>query len=91
MGFTREDGARIAMLMSIPTILASGLVLSLDIIGEAETAALALDGLIAAALAFTAALFALTLMMRLLRTVSFMPYVIYRIVLGVALLAWAYS
>ena len=30
-------------------------------------------------------------MMRLLRSVSFTPYVIYRMVLGVALLAIAYS
>lgn len=91
MGFAREDGARIAMLMSIPTILASGLVLSLEVATEAGAAGRALDGLIAAFFAFAAALLALTLMMRLLRSVSFMPYVIYRIVLGVALLAWAYS
>ena len=43
------------------------------------------------ALAFVAALLALGLMMRLLRSVSFTPYVIYRMVLGVALLAIAYS
>ena len=49
------------------------------------------DGAIAAVLAFVAALLALSLMMRLLRSVSFTPYVIYRMVLGVALLAIAYS
>ncbi|WP_170756114.1 undecaprenyl-diphosphate phosphatase [Ruegeria lacuscaerulensis] len=90
LGYTREDGARIAMLMSIPTILASGILLSVDVIKEAD-AQLAIDGAIAALFAFVAALLALSFMMRLLRSVSFTPYVIYRVVLGVILLAIAYS
>ncbi len=49
------------------------------------------DAAIAAGFAFVAALLALILMMRLLRSVSFTPYVIYRIVLGVALLIIAYT
>jgi undecaprenyl-diphosphatase len=49
------------------------------------------DGALAAGLAFLSALAALSLMMRLLRSVSFTPYVIYRIFLGVTLLAIAYS
>ena len=44
-----------------------------------------------AALAFVAALLALSLMMRLLRSVSFTPYVAYRIVIGAILLVYAYS
>lgn len=42
-------------------------------------------------LACAAALLALSLMMRLLKTVSFTPYVIYRIALGALLLALAYG
>ena len=90
LGYTREDGARIAMLMSIPTILASGALLSLDVIREAD-AQLAKDGAIAAIFAFFSALLALSLMMRLLRSVSFTPYVIYRVILGVILLTIAYG
>ena len=78
------------MLMSIPTILASGALLSLDVIGQAD-AQLARDASIAAGFAFVAALLALFLMMRLLRSVNFTPYVIYRILLGAALLVYAYS
>ena len=77
------------MLMSIPVILASGAVLSLDVIGQANWA-LARDASIAAAFAFVAALCALALMMRLLRSVSFTPYVIYRVILGLGLLGLAY-
>lgn len=90
LGYSREDGARIAMLMSIPTILASGTLLSVDVIGKAD-AQLARDGAIAAAFAFVSALLALSLMMRLLRSVSFTPYVIYRVILGAVLLVIAYS
>jgi undecaprenyl-diphosphatase len=49
------------------------------------------DAAIAAALSFVAALLALGLMMRLLKSVSFTPYVIYRCILGVMLLIIAYT
>lgn len=90
LGYTREDGARIAMLMSIPTIIASGVLLSVDVARQAD-AQLAKDGAIAAVFAFVSALLALSLMMRLLRSVSFTPYVIYRVILGIVLLVIAYS
>ncbi|MCG7628245.1 undecaprenyl-diphosphate phosphatase [Epibacterium sp. MM17-32] len=90
LGYSREEGARIAMLMSIPTITASGLFLGTEVALDANTA-LMRDMGIAAALAMLSALAALTLMMRLLRSVSFTPYVIYRVILGLVLLSIAYS
>lgn len=90
LGYDREGSAKLAMLMSIPTIAASGLLLGVDVIQEADWA-VARDGLIAAAFAFVSALLALALMMRLLRSVSFTPYVIYRVILGIVLLIYAYS
>jgi undecaprenyl-diphosphatase len=76
--------------MSIPTIAASGILLGAEVAMQADAAA-ARDGAIAAFFAFASALLALTLMMRLLRSVSFTPYVIYRVILGVILLYIAYS
>lgn len=90
LGYTREDGAKLAMLMSIPTILASGLFLGAEVVASADMQA-ARDGGIAAGFAFLSALVALSLMMRLLKSVSFTPYVIYRVILGVVLLVIAYS
>lgn len=90
LGYDRQGAARIAMLMSIPVILASGAVLSLDVIGQANWALARAAG-IAALFAFGAALAALVLMFRLLQSVSFTPYVIYRVILGLALLIWAYA
>lgn len=90
LGYARHDAARLAMLMSIPTILASGTLLGLEVAMDMNTAA-ARDSAIAAAFAFAAALAALHFMMRLLHTTSFTPYVIYRVFLGLALLVFAYA
>jgi undecaprenyl-diphosphatase len=90
LGYNRSDGAKIAMLMSIPTILASGVLLGIEVAAEADLQT-AKDGAIAAVFAFFAALLALSIMMRLLKSISFTPYVIYRIILGVVLLVYAYS
>ena len=88
LGYERHDAARLAMLMSIPTIIASGVLLIPDIAGNAQVLA---DAAIAAVFAFVAALAALALMMRFLNAVSFTPYVIYRVILGVILLWIAYA
>ncbi len=90
LGYERAGGAKLAMLMSIPTIIASATLLGLEVVATADAAA-ARDGAIAAFLSFLAALVALTLMMRLLKSVSFTPYVIYRVILGVILLILAYG
>ena len=90
LGFARADAARLAMLMSIPTILASGALLGAEVVFTMDGAA-ARDAAIAAAFAFVMALAALALMMRLLRSVSYTPYVIYRVFLGLILLWIAYT
>ena len=90
LGYARRDAAKLSMLMSIPTIIASGAYLGSEVIMTANTA-LIRDGAIAAFFAFWAALVALSLMMRLLNSISFTPYVIYRILLGVTLLWIAYT
>lgn len=90
LGYDREGAARLAMLMSIPTIIASGTLLGLDVVGQANWALLR-DGVIAAVFAFLCALLALAIMMRLLKSISFTPYVIYRCALGASLIIWAYA
>lgn len=90
LGYAREDGAKLAMLMSIPTIIASGVLLSADVVDQANWG-LARDAGVAAAFAFIAAMVSLVLMMRLLRSISFTPYVIYRVILGIGLILWASS
>lgn len=88
LGFTRVQAARVSMLMSIPTILASGTLASLDLIGGQVAWR---DALIVAGLSAIAALLALAVMFRLLTRISYAPYVIYRVVFGLILLAVGYS
>lgn len=90
LGYARHDAAKLAMLMSIPTISASGLILFADLAAGSSMISLR-EATLAAFFAFLAAFCALGLMMRLLQTVSFTPYVIYRICLGITLLTIAYS
>lgn len=90
LGYERSDAARLSMLMSIPTIIASGTLLGIKLIGTADMDT-ARDGAIAAMFSFVAAFLALRVMMRLLRSINFTPYVIYRILLGIFLLVIAYS
>ena len=90
LGYTRTDAARLSMLMSIPTIMASAALLGIDVI-RADNPGEMRDIAIVIAMSFAAALLALTLMMRLLKTVSYTPYVIYRIALGLVLLWIAYT
>jgi undecaprenyl-diphosphatase len=90
LGYDRYSAAKLSMLMSVPIIFASGALLGAEVILTADTSALR-DGAIAAGFSFLAALLALSLMMRLLRSINYTPYVIYRILLGIALLAIAYS
>ena len=90
LGYDRESAARLSMLMSIPTILASGALLSIEVVQDADMS-IVRDAGIAAVFAFLAALAALKLMFKLLKSVSFTPYVIYRVILGVILLIIAYT
>ena len=90
LGFERAEAARFSLLLSIPVILGAGLWTARDLAQAGGPAIAAAAGL-AALLAFPAALAAIAAMMRWLARASFTPFVVYRLLLGVLLLAWAYS
>lgn len=90
LGYERPDAARFSLLLSIPTILAAGLLLGLDVY-ETGDMALTHSILLGAALAFVSALIAIAVMMAWLRHASFLPFVVYRVLLGVALLGLTYG
>ena len=90
VGMERPDAARFSLLLSIPVIIAAGTLAGRKIYmtGSGELAA---DAFVAAGLAFATALIAIAIMMAWLKRASFTPFVIYRIVLGIGLLAVAYG
>jgi undecaprenyl-diphosphatase len=87
LGLERRDAARYSMLMSVPAILAAGGYLGLKVV-ETGDASFGPTALVAAALAFLAALVAIWLMMRWLQQASYTPFVVYRLLLGAALTWW---
>ncbi|MBL4748303.1 MAG: undecaprenyl-diphosphate phosphatase [Magnetovibrio sp.] len=90
LGMERPDCARFSMLLSIPAILGAGFLKGLDLYKSGDTMQIN-TALIGIGLSFVSALIAIALMMAWLKRASFTPFVIYRIVLGVALLAVAYD
>lgn len=84
--FDRHSAARLSMLMSIPVTLSTGGYLGIKVAKEGMNPGLWGDIGLAALLSFAAAYVSLVLMMRFLNKVSFTPYVIYRVLLGVVLL-----
>ncbi len=91
LGFTRSESARFSMLMAIPIILAGGAYAFLKLLKDGNSgdgAARLSDGLIVAGLSFVTAYFAITIFMKLIERISFLPFMIYRLALGGALLWW---
>ncbi|MET1756811.1 undecaprenyl-diphosphate phosphatase [Novosphingobium sp. RD2P27] len=85
MGYTREAAARYSFLLAIPAVLASGFLQLFDSWGRfgpmtpGQTA-------LATGLAFVVGYIVIALFLRIVATSSYMPFVIYRIAAGSALL-----
>ncbi|NWG44944.1 MAG: undecaprenyl-diphosphate phosphatase [Alphaproteobacteria bacterium] len=90
LGYERGEAARFSMLMAIPVILIMGSVAALDVVGS-DAAGLRRDALVAGALSFVSAYAAIGAFMALVRKVGFLPFVLYRIVLGAGLLVYVYG
>jgi undecaprenyl-diphosphatase len=84
LGFNRESAARFSFLLSIPLILAAGLLKTLELLeqgGATDWAAIALG----TALSFVSALLCIHLFLTFLERLGLMPFVIYRLILGALL------
>lgn len=89
LGYTRTEAARFSMLIGAPILAAVSLygLLGLAAAPEDGTGASLLDGLIVAFLAFVSGYASIGILMALIRRMSFLPFVLYRFALGLALLA----
>jgi undecaprenyl-diphosphatase len=88
LGFERTEATRFAFLLGVPAIGGAG-VLKL---GEAVSsgASITMPMLITAVLTFFVALGTIAVLMKMVRQISFLPFAVYRVVLGVALLGLIY-
>lgn len=89
LGFERPEAARFAFLLGIPAIAGAGVLKLGDAVASGET--ISLDVLLTAVLTFFVALGTITILMKLVRHMSFLPFAVYRILLGVLLLGLIYS
>ena len=89
LGFERPEAARFAFLLGIPAIAGAG-VLKL---GEAahSGATISFGMILTMILTFFVALGTITVLMKLVRHMSFLPFAVYRVALGVILLVVLYS
>lgn len=84
LGLTREAAARFSFLLSIPTLIASNVLIGRDLIAQPDSVdwgILALGVVVAGVSAYAC----IKLFIRLLSRTGMLPYVIYRLVLGVIL------
>ena len=88
MGFTRTEAARFSMLIGAPLIAASGAYAFYELAGaDPETLSLTMkDGLMVIALSAISGYASIAVLMKLLERMSFLPFVIYRLLLGGALI-----
>jgi undecaprenyl-diphosphatase len=89
LGFERPEAARFSFLLGIPAIAGAG-VLELGT-AVSEGHAITGDQLLTAFFTFVVALATIALLMKLVKVTSFLPFAIYRVALGVVLLALVYS
>jgi undecaprenyl-diphosphatase len=85
LGYTREAATRYSFLLSIPAVLLSGLYEATKI-GEPGTSVQWPQTLVATGIAFVVGYAVIAWLLRYVSTHSFMPFVIYRVALGVLIL-----
>jgi len=86
LGYERPAAARFAFLLAIPAVFGSGLYELIHSFGEPEGAYGYAETAVATAIAFGVGYVVIAFLMKYISTHSFMPFVIYRIVLGIALI-----
>ena len=84
LGYTREAATRYAFLLAIPAVLASGFFQALDI--GSDPAVAWGPTILATVIAFGVGYAVIAWLIRYVSTNSYLPFVIYRIVLGLAVL-----
>jgi undecaprenyl-diphosphatase len=87
LGLSRKAASRFSFLISIPTIIMSGGLLTLDLLESevpVEWGSIALGVL----LAFVAAYLCIHFFLQFIERIGMLPFVIYRLLLGAAILFW---
>ncbi|MCZ6619458.1 MAG: undecaprenyl-diphosphate phosphatase [Gammaproteobacteria bacterium] len=90
LGLTRSRAARFSFLLSIPAIAGAGLLTTLDLM-EVPHGVQWLDLAVGGLIAFASAYVCIHVFVRLVERIGMFPFVVYRLTLGLILLAIAYG
>ncbi len=90
LGMERREAAKFSMLLSIPTIIGAGMLVGYELFIENNLTAIifAIDGIL---YSFIFSVIAIYMVMWWLQKSTFLPFVIYRVVIGTILLLNAYG
>lgn len=86
LGYSRVEAARFSFLLSIPAVAGAGVLIIPDLMDASGE--LLKEALITGVLTFVAAFATMTFLMQFLKKASMLVFVVYRIAMGVALLAF---
>lgn len=89
LGFERPEAARFAFLLGIPAIAGAGVLKLGEAASGGETITFGM--ILTMVLTFFVALGTITVLMKMVRYMSFLPFAVYRILLGAVLLGLIYS
>ena len=84
LGYGRVESARFSFLLAIPAVAGAGILAAFDL--SEATAQMQQDALVSGVLTFFTALATMMFLMNFLKKASMMVFVVYRVLLGVALL-----
>ncbi len=90
LGYNRSESAHYSLLLAIIAISGAGTLGALDVV-KSNNAALTLDVIIAASIAFVAGFIAISVLMKWLQRATFKVFALYRICLGLGLLGGIYA
>lgn len=88
LGYERTEAARFSMLIGGPILAAAGLYGAIGLLDTDSASGMVTmqDGMIVAVFAFISGIASIHVLMTLLKRMSFLPFVIYRLILGIGLL-----
>ena len=89
LGFERPEAARFSFLLGIPAIAGAGVFKIGDAVATGQTISFAM--ILTAVLTFFVALGTIAVLMKMVRYMSFLPFAVYRVLLGAVLLGLIYS
>jgi undecaprenyl-diphosphatase len=91
LGFSRTEAARFSFLLSLPVVAGASILKGIKLASDPTTAEILGPLLVGILVSAVSGFLCIKYFLKYLRTNSFRPFVIYRIVLGLFLISWAFN